>query len=54
MLTLKVELSPEILEKIQKMNSTAVEMFEGSMESLFRQDYNRAKQSSQASKKSIV
>jgi phosphate uptake regulator len=41
-LALKNSLNLEIVEKIDKMSSTAIKMFDTSMESLFRQDYNSA------------
>jgi Na+/phosphate symporter len=39
---LKHSLNNEVSEKIEKMSSTAIKMFDNSMESLFRQDYNTA------------
>ena len=41
-LALKNSLNKETLEKIEKMSSIAVKMFDTSMESLFREDYNSA------------
>jgi phosphate uptake regulator len=41
-LALKNSLNQETLEKIEKMSSIAVKMFDTSMESLFREDYNSA------------
>ena len=41
-LALKNSLNRETLEKIEKMSSIAVKMFDTSMESLFREDYNSA------------
>jgi phosphate uptake regulator len=41
-LALKHSLNQETLEKIDKMSSIAIKMFDTSMESLFRQDYNSA------------
>jgi len=41
-LALKHSLSQETLEKIDKMSSISIKMFDTSMESLFRQDYNTA------------
>jgi phosphate uptake regulator len=41
-LALKNQLSDDIVERIIKMSSIAITMFDSSMESLFRQDYNSA------------
>ena len=42
LLALKHSLNPEIVEKIDRMSNLAIKMFDNSMESLFRQDYNLA------------
>ena len=42
MLALKHGLSEEMLDKISEMSSMAIKMFDVSMDSLFRQDYNSA------------
>ena len=41
-LALKSGLNEETLERIEKMSSIAIKMFDTSMESLFREDYNSA------------
>ena len=41
-LTLKHRLSNDIAEKIEKMSTIAIKMFDTAIESLFRQDYNAA------------
>ena len=41
-LTLKHKINSTLQEKIQKMSSASVKMFDSAMESLFRQDYNTA------------
>jgi len=41
-MALKHGLNGEVPEKIEKMSSTAIKMFDSSMESLFRQDYSTA------------
>ena len=41
-MALKHELNTEVSEKIEKMSETAIKMFDNSMESLFRRDYNNA------------
>ncbi len=41
-LLLKEKLSEQVLEKIEKMSSLAISMFENSIDSLFRQDFNMA------------
>ena len=41
-LALKSGLNQETLERIEKMSSIAIKMFDTSMESLFREDYNSA------------
>ena len=41
-LALRRDLSNDIVERIEKMSSIAIKMFDTSIESLFRQDYNTA------------
>jgi phosphate uptake regulator len=41
-LTLKHDLNDDITEKIEKMSTIAIKMFDTAIESLFRQDYNAA------------
>jgi len=41
-LTLKHDLNDDIAEKIEKMSTIAIKMFDTAIESLFRQDYNAA------------
>ncbi len=41
-LTLKHKLDSDVSGKIEKMSAVAIKMFDTAMESLFRQDYNRA------------
>ena len=41
-LALKHELNSDTVEKIENMSSIAIKMFDTSMESLFRKDYNAA------------
>jgi phosphate uptake regulator len=41
-LSLKHDLSDDIAEKIEKMSTIAIKMFDTAIESLFRQDYNAA------------
>jgi phosphate uptake regulator len=41
-LTLKHALTPESISKIEQMSNISVKMFDTSMESLFRQDYDKA------------
>jgi phosphate uptake regulator len=41
-LTLKHDLNNDIAEKIEKMSTIAIKMFDTAIESLFRQDYNAA------------
>ena len=43
-LTLKHDLNDDTIEKIEGMSTKAIKMFETSMESLFRKDYNAAEQ----------
>jgi phosphate uptake regulator len=42
MLLLKEKLSEQVLEKIEKMSSLAISMFENSIDALFKQDFNMA------------
>jgi len=41
-LAIKKRLSPEILEKVEKMSAISVSMFETAIEALFKQDFNLA------------
>jgi phosphate uptake regulator len=41
-LFLKSLLDPELLEKINKLSSLAISMFESAVDAIFRQDYNQA------------
>jgi phosphate uptake regulator len=41
-LVLKDPIDPELLERIEKLSSLAISMFEGGVEALFRHDYNLA------------
>lgn len=41
-LLLKRRLEPEVIEKLEKMSSIAISMFETAIEALFRQDFNLA------------
>lgn len=41
-LAIKKRLSPEILEKVEKMSTISVSMFETAIEALFKQDFNLA------------
>jgi phosphate uptake regulator len=53
-LLLKKQLEPETIEKLEKMSTTAISMFETAVEALFRQDYSLAESIIEKTKEVIL